>query len=95
MYSMTDERLRLLEEKLKITERLLEIEKAQHGVTKIQLDGARKSHRLQQTNTKTFFEQARAAEAKLKEIKAVLTAHQEQLPRSTRYARIREVLNGE
>lgn len=92
---MTDERIKLLEEKLKITERLLEIEKAQHKVTAIQKEAAQKSHKLQQTNTTTFFEQARTAEQKLKQIEDLIKAHEEYLPRSSRYVHIKEVLRGE
>lgn len=91
MYSLTDERIKLLEEKLKITERLLEIEKRQHEVTQVQLKCAKESHRLQQVNTGVFFESTKAAEAKLEQIRAVIESDEES---REKVGDIRRLLNG-
>jgi len=73
MYAATMvERLAATKAKLEATERLLAVEQKDHEITKRGRDDARKSHYLQQQNTKAFFESLKAAEAKLKKLELVL-----------------------
>lgn len=78
MYTVTlKERLSATEAKLVATEKLLELERHEHELTKRHAADGWASHEMQQRNTQAFFDATRAAEGKLARVLAIIESDEE------------------
>lgn len=78
MYTVTlKERLSATEAKLAATEKLLELERREHELTKRSAADWKASHAMQQRNTKAFFDAARTAEGKLTRVRSIIESDEE------------------
>lgn len=88
------DKIKATERKLEATEELLAIARQELAEMTRRREDKDKSHKLQARNTGVFWEQARAAERKLKAIEEVLDQHGGRIGSIQMAVEIREVLDG-